>query len=163
MNLIAAVGENWEIGNRGDLLVRIPNDQKIFRKETEGRVVVYGRKTLATFPAQQPLISRKNIILSRNENLQIRGAEVVHSVEECLEHLKEYDSEDIFIIGGESVYKAFLPYCDVAHITKIHQSYVADAYMPNLDEDPEWKKTQMSDEQTYFDLEYHFIKYERSK
>ena len=69
MNIIVAVDENWAIGNRGDLLVRIPNDQKMFRMETTGKVVVLGRKTLDTFPQKQPLPSRTNIILSRNPEL----------------------------------------------------------------------------------------------
>ena len=161
MNIIAAVGENWEIGNKKELLVTIPNDQKMFRYETEGKVIVYGRKTLNTFPGKQPLMNRKNIILSRSTDFYVKGAQVVHSLEECLEELKNYRSEDVYIVGGESIYKAFLPYCKVAHITKIMQKYQADAYMENLDKNPEWKMTQESDEQTYFDLEYYFCKYER--
>ncbi len=161
MNIIAAVGENWEIGLRGELLVSIPQDQKMFRKETEGKVVVYGRKTLETFPQKQPLVSRKNIILSRDENLTVRNAQVVHSVEECLEELKKYPDDLIYIIGGQSIYEQFLPYCNVAHITKIQKKYVADAFFPNLEESEEWEMTAESDEQTYFDLEYYFQKYER--
>lgn len=161
MNAIVAAGKNWEIGNRGELLVRIPNDQKMFRMETEGKVVVYGRKTLATFPGQMPLIHRKNIVLSTNKEFRVKNATVVHSVKECLEVLKDYPTEDVYIIGGSSVYKNFLPYCDVVHVTKIEQSYVADAFFPNLDEMPEWKMTAESEEQTYFDLEYYFQKYER--
>lgn len=161
MNIIAAVGENWEIGLRGELLVSIPQDQKMFRKETEGKVVVYGRKTLETFPQKQPLVSRKNIILSRDGNLTVRNAQVVHSVEECLEELKKYPDDLIYIIGGQSIYEQFLPYCNVAHITKIQKKYVADAYFPNLEESEEWEMTAESDEQTYFDLEYYFQKYER--
>lgn len=163
MNIIAAVGENWEIGNKGELLVSIPQDQKMFRKETEGNVVVYGRKTLETFPQKQPLVSRKNIVLSKNPDYKVRNAEVVHSVEECLELLKQYPSDRIYIIGGQSVYEQFLPYCDVAHITKICKKYVADAFFPNLDESAEWEMTAESEEQTYFDLEYYFQKYERVK
>lgn len=163
MNIIAAVGENWEIGNKGELLVSIPQDQKMFRKETEGNVVVYGRKTLETFPQKQPLVSRKNIVLSKNPDYKVRNAEVVHSVEECLELLKQYPSDRIYIIGGQSVYEQFLPYCDVAHITKISKKYVADAFFPNLDESAEWEMTAESEEQTYFDLEYYFQKYERVK
>ena len=82
MNLIAAVDRNWAIGNKGKLLVRIPNDHKMFRQETLDKVVVYGRKTLETFPLSQPLDRRENIILSHNPDLQVRNARVVHSVEE---------------------------------------------------------------------------------
>ena len=161
MNLIAAVDRNWAIGNKGQLLVSIPGDHRMFRQETLGKVVVYGRKTLETFPLAQPLDRRVNIVLSANPDYQVRGAAVVHSIPELLEILKDYDTEDVYIIGGESIYRQMLPYCDVAHITKVDYAYEADAYFPNLDEDPEWEVTADSDEQTYFDLTYAFVKYER--
>ena len=163
MNMIVAVDENWAIGNKGDLLVRIPNDQKMFRNETVGKVVVLGRKTLETFPQKQPLAMRTNIILSKNPDYKVKGATVVHSFEELLEELKNYNSEDIYIIGGDSVYKHMLPYCDVAHVTYIEETYAADSYFPNLDKDPDWKMTAESEEQTYFDITYYFRKYERIK
>ena len=149
MNLIVAVDRNWAIGNKGRLLVSIPGDHKMFRRETLGKVVVYGRKTLETFPMQQPLDRRTNIILSANPKLQVRGAAVVHSVSELLEELKQYESSDVYIIGGESVYRQMLPYCDTAHVTMIDYAYEADAYFPNLDRNPEWEITADSDEQTY--------------
>ena len=80
-----------------------------------------------------------------------------------MEELKKYNAEDVYCIGGDSIYKQMLPYCDVAHVTKIDFAYEADSYFPNLDEMPEWKVTAESDEQTYFDLEYSFMKYERIK
>ncbi|MFA9378472.1 MAG: dihydrofolate reductase [Lachnotalea sp.] len=161
MNLIAAVDKNWAIGLRGQLLVKIPNDQKLFRAETTRKVVVLGRKTIETFPSGLPLPSRTNIILSTNENYTVRGAKVVHSIDELLEELKQYKSEDIYIIGGESIYKAMLPYCNVAHITKIDHVYDGDSYFPNLDDDEGWLVAGESEEQTYFNLEYAFLKYER--
>ena len=161
MNLIVAVDNNWAIGNKNELLVRIPNDHKHFREETTGKVVVLGRKTLETFPQGLPLKNRTNIILSRDKNYRVKDAIVVHSVEELLEELKNYADEDIYIIGGDSVYRQMLPYCDVAHITKIDHVYEADAYFPNLDEDADWVITADSDEQTYFDIAYQFLKYER--
>lgn len=162
MNLIAAVDENWAIGNKGELLIRIPADHKNFRQETTGKVVVLGRKTLETFPQGLPLKNRTNIILSANPEYTVKDAVVVHSIDELLLELKKYDGEDIYIVGGESIYRQLLPYCDVAHITKIDHAYDADAYFPNLDEMAEWKVTADSDEQTYFDITYHFLKYERT-
>ena len=161
MNIIVAVDNNWAIGNRNELLVRIPNDHKHFREETTGKVVVLGRKTLDTFPQGMPLQNRTNIILSKNPNFKVKGAKVVDSVEALLKELKKYDSEDIYIIGGESIYKQLLPYCDVVHVTKIDHVYEADTYFPNLDETNEWEITEDSDELTYFDLAYQFLKYER--
>lgn len=161
MNLIAAVDQNWGIGLKGELLVRIPNDHKHFREETTGKVVVLGRKTMETFPGGQPLKNRTNLVLSSDQSYQVKGALVVHSLEELLEELKQYPSGDIYIIGGESVYRQLLPYCDTAHITKIDHEYEADSYFPDLDKMQEWKVTEESEEQTYFDLEYTFVKYER--
>jgi len=161
MNLIVAVDNNWAIGNKNQLLVRIPNDHKHFREETTGKVVVLGRKTLETFPQGLPLKNRTNIILSKDTKYQVKDAIVVHSIEELLKELAKYNDEDIYIIGGDSVYKQMLPYCDVAHVTKIDHEYEADAYFPNLDEDADWEITADSDEQTYFDIAYQFLKYER--
>lgn len=161
MNLIVAVDNNWAIGNKNKLLVRIPNDMKHFREETTGKVVVLGRKTLETFPQAQPLANRTNIILSTDQNYKVKDAVVVHSIDELLEELKAYDSNDVYIIGGDSVYKQMLPYCDTAHVTKINHAYEADSYFPNLDEMEEWEMTADSEEQTYFDIEYQFVKYEK--
>ena len=163
MNLIVAVDSNWAIGCRNNLLVRIPADHKFFRQETTGKVVVLGRKTLETFPQGVPLKNRTNIILSTNPDYHVKDAVVVHSKEELLQELEQYPSEDVYIIGGESVYRMMLPYCNVAHVTRIDHAYEADAYFPDLDQDKEWKITANSDEQTYFDIAYEFVKYERDE
>lgn len=161
MNLIVAVDNNWAIGCKGGLLVRIPNDHKAFRQETLGKVVVLGRKTLETFPQGMPLSGRTNIILSTNPDYHVKDAIVVHDREELLEELKKYDDDKVYIIGGESVYRMMLPYCDVAHVTKIDHDYEADAYFPNLDVMDDWEITAEGEEQTYFDIAYEFVKYER--
>ena len=163
MNLIAAVDNNWSIGNKGRLLVSIPSDMKFFRQTTTGKVVVLGRKTLETFPGGQPLKNRTNIILTGNPDFKVKDAIVVHGMEALLDELKNYPSEDIYIIGGESVYRQLLPYCDKAHITRIDMNYEADAHFPNLEEDPEWELTADSEEQTYFDVPFTFCLYERKK
>ena len=163
MNIIVAVDENWAIGYRGDLLVRIPADHKMFRNETIGKVVVLGRKTMDTFPGGLPLAGRTNIVLTRNPEYQVKDAIVVHSVEELLAELKNYDTKDVYVIGGDSVYSQLLPYCHTAHVTKIDRSYEADTYFPNLDASGEWEITAESDEQSYFDTTYHFLKYERKQ
>ena len=163
MNLIVNVDKNWAIGYGGKLLVSIPEDMKFFRSETTGKVVVLGSKTLATFPGGQPLKNRTNIILTRNPEFTAKGAVVCHSVEETLEELKKYPSEDVYIIGGDTIYRQFLPYCDTAHVTRMEHAYDADAWFPNLDEDPEWELTGQSEEKTYFDLEFTFCRYERKK
>ena len=161
MNIIVAVDKNWAIGKDNKLLVSIPADMKMFRQETTGKVVVMGRKTLESFPNGLPLKNRTNIVLTGNKDYNVKDAIIVHTVEELLEEIKKYPSEEVYCIGGDSVYKQLLPYCDTAHVTKIDFAYEADALFPNLDEDPEWEITSESDEQTYFDLEYAFVKYER--
>ena len=162
MNLIACVDANWGIGYKNELLVRIPSDQKFFRETTTGKVVVMGRKTLDSFPNGKPLKNRTNIVITSNKNLEKREEEIyVNSLEECLELLKNYKDEDIFIIGGASIYKQFLPYCRKAYITKVDREFSADSYFPNLDRDSEWKLTKESDENTYFDNTFEFCEYER--
>lgn len=161
MNAIVAVDRNWAIGNQGQLLVSIPNDHKMFRKETLNKVILYGRKTLETFPMSQPLDRRRNIILSRNPEFSVKNAEIARSVEEALSMVRDVPEEDVYVIGGATIYKEFLPYVDTVHVTRVDYSYAADAWFPNLDEDPDWEVTAESDEQTYFDLPYTFVKYER--
>ena len=163
MNMIVAVDNNWAIGYKNSLLVKIPRDQKLFQEMTTGKVVVMGRKTLESLPQKQPLQNRINIILSGNKAFKVKGATVVNSIEELLKELKKYNDNDIFIVGGESLYKQMLPYCDTAHVTKIDYEYQADTYCPDLDKMPEWEIVADSEEQTYFDLEYVFLKYKKKK
>ena len=97
----------------------------------------------------------------RDEGFTAGDAIIVHSIEELLEEVKKYPPEDVYVIGGDSVYRQLLPYCNVVHVTKIDHDYVADTYFENLDRNPEWEITAESDEQTYFDLPYTFYRYER--
>lgn len=161
MNIVVAVDKRWAIGNKGQLLVSIPKDHKNFRELTTGKVVVLGRKTLDTFPGKQPLKNRTNIILSRNPGFSVKDAITVNSVEALLEELKKYPSEDVYIIGGDSVYRQLLPYCDTAIVTRIDHRYEADAFFPDLDKDEEWEQVSESDVETYFDLEYRFVTYKK--
>ena len=163
MKAIAAADKNWGIGYKNRLLVSIPSDMKFFRQTTTGKVVVMGRKTLESFPNGMPLKNRTNIVLTSNRNYQVKDAVLVHSEEELLEDLKKYNSEDIYVIGGESIYRMLLPYCDMALVTKIDHAFQADAYFPDLDAMDDWEMTEESEEQTCFDLEFCFTKYERKK
>ena len=163
MNMIVAADKNWAIGNHNELLVSIPSDMKFFRTTTTGKIVVMGRKTLESFPGGLPLKNRINIVLTRNPDYKVKDAVVCHSLEEVLEELKKYPSEDIYVIGGESVYRLLLDACDTAHITKIDYAYESDAFFPNLDENPDWEIVADSEEQTYFDLEFYFLKYQKVK
>lgn len=163
MNIIAAVDQNWAIGLNNKLLVKIPEDHKFFRQMTTGKVVVMGRRTLESFPNGLPLAGRTNLVLTRNKDYRAKGALCIHSIEALMEELARYESKDIFVIGGESVYRQLLDECDVAHITRINYSYQADAWFPNLDQREDWEITGDSEEHTYFDLEYYFYRYEKVK
>ena len=163
MNIIVAADKNWGIGYQNKLLVSIPSDMKFFRETTTGKVVVMGRKTLESFPNGLPLKNRVNIVLTTDYSYQVKDAVIVHSKEELEEELQKYNSEDIYVIGGESVYRLLLDACDTAHITKIDYAYEADAFFPNLDENPDWEIVADSEEQTYFDLEFYFLKYQKVK
>lgn len=139
MKAILSADRNWGIGNGNKLLVSIPSDMKFFRQTTTGKVVVMGRKTLESFPNGQPLKNRTNIVLTENPDYRVKDAVIVHSKEELLKTLEQYDTEDIYIIGGESVYRMMLPYCDTVLVTKIDRAFQADTFFPDLDEMEEWE------------------------
>ena len=163
MKCIVAADENWGIGAGNKLLVSIPADMRLFRAETTGKVVVMGRRTLESFPGGLPLKNRTNIVLTHNKDFDGKGAIVVGSLEELLDEVSQYPPEDVYCIGGDSIYRLLLPYCDEAQVTRIHYAYAADRFFPNLDEDPAWQIVACSEEQTYFDLSYEFVKYARVK
>ena len=163
MNIIVAADKNWAIGYQNKLLVSIPADMKFFRQMTTGKVVVMGRKTLESFPNGLPLKNRVNIVLTQNMDYKVQDAIIVHSMEELFAELKKYNSEDIYVIGGDSIYRQLYPYCSIAHVTKINHAYQADTYFPNLDELSNWEIVGDSEEQTYFDLEYGFLLYQNQK
>ncbi len=144
MNLIVAVDKEWGIGNKGDLLARVKGDLMNFRRLTEGKVVVYGFNTLATFPGANPLKKRTNIVLTRKKDFCKDGLLVANSIDDLLKILENFPKEDVFVIGGESIYRQLLPYCDKAYVTFFDKSYEKDAYMPNLDDDNGWVMTEKS-------------------
>ena len=160
MNMIVCADSRWGIGKKGELLVCIPADQRMFKEHTMGKVVLGGRKTMEGLPGKMPLYGRTNIVLTSQKDYSFGDAVIVHSIEEALKEAENYEG-DIYVIGGESIYRAMLPLCDTAFITKIQHAYDADTYFPNLDEDEEWRMTKISEEQTCFDLEYYFTVYER--
>lgn len=161
MNLIAAVDKKWAIGYKNKLLISIPDDMRYFMERTTGKVCIMGKNTLLSLPGGKPLNNRVNIVLTRDLQFKANGAVVVHSVEDALEEAGKYDSNDVYIIGGESIYRQFLSYVDTAYITYIDYTYQADRYFPNLDKDENWKLVEESEEQTYFNVEYYFRKYVR--
>lgn len=142
MKCIVNVTESWGIGLGNELIVSIRADLKRFREKTTGKTVVLGRKTLAGFPGGKPLKNRRNIVLTRDENAQIEGAEIVHNEQELFELLKDIPTDEIMVIGGESVYRMLLPNCDEVLLTRTFGDYEADRFFPNLDELSGWSVTE---------------------
>jgi dihydrofolate reductase len=163
---IVAVDKNWGIGCNGELLERIPEDMKFFKAMTTGKIVVMGRETLESLPGKKPLKDRTNIVLSRTmkpgkgpddgQDESSKGMILCSSIDELLAELKKYPSEDVFVIGGASVYRQLLPYCSEIYVTKFPNGHTADAYYPNLDEQPEWDARVMDDR-----LEHNGFAYSR--
>lgn len=161
MNIIVNVDKNWGIGCENNLLFHISTDLKSFKSKTIGKVVVMGHKTLLTMPKQKPLEGRDNIILSGNKGLEVEGAVVSNSLEELFEEIKKYDSGDIFVIGGEAVYRQLLDYCDTAFITKTDADGGADRFFPNLDEKSEWELCETSEVMEEKGFRFTFNTYKR--
>lgn len=161
MKLIVAVDKEWNIGNKNDLLFYIPDDLKFFRSQTVEKVCVMGRKTLESFPGSKPLKNRVNIVLSRNANLEVEGAIFVKDLDELKEELKKYNSDDVYVIGGETIYTLLLPMCDTAVITHIDAvADEADKKFPALSPD-EWRLAEDSGEKECNGYKFRWCTYKR--
>ena len=163
MNLIVAVTTNKAIGSNGDQLFFIPEDLKFFKEKTDGKVVVMGRSTLKTLPNGKPLKNRTNIVLSKNVNLKIEGAIVCTSLSELFNELKKYSSDDIFVIGGESVYEQLADYCDTAFITEIDKVCEADKFFNCVYNHKKWTKSLESEEKEHEGKIFRFCTYKNLK
>ena len=135
MELIVAVYDDWGIGKDGTQPIALSTDRKFFREMTRGAMVIAGRRTIADFPGQKPLPGRVNVVVTRS-NVDIPGFTVCHSPEEAAQLAQK--AEKAMVIGGGSIYRQMLPYCDKAIITKVHVTPESDTFFPNLDEDPAW-------------------------
>lgn len=157
LTAIASADADYGIGKNGDLLFHIPEDMKFFRSTTLGHTVIMGRKTLESLPNGKPFKDRRNIVLSRDESFAPEGVEVVHSVEEAVRLAKGED--EVFVCGGGEIYRALLPYCKKVLITKIDAHAGAEVFFPNLDELPEWKLAECSDEHEHEGVKFRFCTY----
>lgn len=161
MNCIVAVDAHWGIGKDNELLISIPEDMKYFRRVTAGKILIYGRKTLESFPGQKPLPKRRNIVITRNAAYGGNGAEVVHSVEEAVQACADEDPADVFVIGGGNIYRQMLPYCDRAYVTRIDSTFDADTFFPDLSADPDWEVESESETKIHEGIPYRFVIYKR--
>ncbi len=165
MILLYAVDANWGIGYKNDLLVKISEDLKDFKKLTTGNIIIMGRKTFESLPDSKALPNRINIVITKDESYSREGIEVVNSIEELFEFLKEIDPNNEktrFVIGGGSIGSQLLPYCNLGYITKIFKSFEnVDTTFPNLDLHEDWEIARESSVRRQDDLEYKYVEYKR--
>lgn len=159
MKAILSADLNWGIGCGGKLLQRVPEDMKFFIKMTTGKVVVMGRETFESLPGKQPLKDRVNIILSKNGSFDDERLIVCRSLEDLLHELERYPSDDVFIIGGESVYTQLLPYCSEVYVTRFEKTFEADRHFPKLDTMRNWELVSESSRSSYKDMDFRYQKY----
>ena len=158
MELIVAVYDDWGIGRDGTQPVARNADRKFFRETTRGAMVIVGRRTIEDFPGQNPLPGRVNVALTR-QKIEIPGFTVVSSPEEAVELAKT--AERAFVIGGGSIYRQMMPYCDTAYITKVHCTIDCDTYFHNLDEDPDWELAEVLQSGEENGIAYEMLRYRR--
>lgn len=157
MNLIAAVYDDWGIGRDGTQPIALSADRKFFRQTTKGAMVIVGRRTIDDFPGKQPLPGRVNVALTRSAD-EIPGFTLCHTPEEAVALAQ---GQDAFVIGGGSVYRALLPYCTRAYITKVHACPASDTFLPNLDEDGEWQLQEILQSGEENGIQYEMCLYTR--
>jgi dihydrofolate reductase len=162
MNLIAAADQNWGIGHHGRLLCHLPADLRRFKELTTGKIVVMGRCTLQSLPEGRALVGRRNIVLSRG-SFAAADCLVVDSLQQLLKMLSLYDSDDIFVIGGASLYRELLPYCGRAYITRLAATFPADRHLPDLDQLPGWQLVDSSAPLCHEGLRFNYCLYENSQ
>lgn len=158
ISLIAAMDRNRVIGKENDIPWRIPEDWKYVKNITKGYPIILGRRNLESIG--KPLPDRRNIILTRNEDFNFKGCEIVHSIEDVFEICR--DEKEIFIFGGEQIYNIFLPYVQKMYITNIHDEFEGDTFFPEINFN-EWEEISVrkgikNDKNPY---EYYFHVYER--
>jgi len=161
MNIIVMVDENWGISAKGRPVASIPAENKSKMKEIAGHVVVYDMKAITDLPGQQPVIGCTNLIFTDGYDRTVRGAQSFSAIDALRAELSKYDTDDIYIISSEKLFREFLPDTNTVHVTKIDYAYQADAFFDNLDKNPDFEITADSDEQYCFDIVYSFLKYER--
>lgn len=161
MNIIVAVDKNWGIGANNNLLFHLKKDLAFFKEKTLNKVVVMGQATLESLKNAQPLPNRTNIVLSNDPTFAGNGATVVRGLEELFILLKQknYDTNDVFVIGGASVYQQLLPYCKTAYITKIDAAKPATKFFPNLTDHDNWKEIYLSTTETENEISFCFSTY----
>lgn len=161
MNLIVAVDNKWGIGKNSHLLADLPGEMKYFKEHTTGATVVMGRKTLESIPGKKGLPNRTNYVLTSQEDFTAERAITVNSWDDLAEKLKNVDPDDVYLIGGASMYNKYYKLCDKLFVTKIDADLGADTFITNFDEDPDYVVASESEAISENGLTYRFLVYER--
>lgn len=161
MNLIVAVSEDYGIGKDDRLLFNLPSDLKYFKEKTLNKVVVMGRRTFDSLPFK-PLKNRVNIVVTADETFYSEGVIVVHSFEELFKKLEQYDDNDVFLIGGSSIYNKLMERCRLAYITKVHKKVDADTFICNIEKKENWQEIQTGELLTENGLDFEFKVFENT-
>ena len=178
MKAIVAVDQKWGIGFKGNLLVKLPGDMRYFRERTLGKILVVGRETLKTFPGGTALPGRTTVCLTRDRSCSVdygtivgiaqnpeylAECKIVNSIEGCLDFLSNFSPEDVFVVGGASIYEQFLPYCETCLVTRINAEFEADSFFIDLDNHSDFSMIWESDTMAENGFEYRFTEYSRIK
>lgn len=161
MKMIVCVSQNYGIGKNGELLFSLPPDMKLFRETTQGKVVIMGRSTLDSFPGGKALKNRVNVVLTRDEAFERENTYVFHSKEAVLDFVSQYNSDDVYVIGGAQIYEMFRDVCDEAIVTKVRKTVSCDTFFFDIDSDSAWAKEKESDIMEYEGTEFTFCTYAR--
>lgn len=161
MNLIVAADKKWGIGKDGGLLAHLPADMKYFREHTEGKAVVMGRKTLESLPGKKGLPNRVNYVLTKNPDFKAERCIAVHTEDELWDAISRYEPENVWLIGGATLYNWFYSMCDRLYVTKMDADLGADTFITNFDEDPDFEIISESEPVTENGITYRFVVYEK--
>lgn len=163
MNLIIAVDAEWGIGLEDNLLYKIPEDLKNFKEKTEEKIVIMGRKTYESLPDKKPLSNRLNIVMSSKKIEKQKNVISFNNFDELFEYLKNFRTDDIYVIGGSKIYVKMLKYCKKAYVTKLYDVREKDVFGPNLDVIGNWKVKTETEMKKFEDASYNFLEYENKK
>ena len=163
MNMIVTVDRNWGLSWNHQPLVRIPSEYRFIQNQTTGKVVVMDYDTLRPFPGEKAIGGRTTIVMRPGGRPVDPGVVTVSDLSELAQQLEQYNSESVYICGGESIYKQYMAQCDTVYVTWVDYEYRAESFFQNLDQSEDWTMVEESEEQTYYDLEYYVRTYARTK
>lgn len=161
MKIIVTMDKHWGLSWKKQPLVRIPADYRFIQEETASKVVVMTREFLDSLPGGKPIVGRTNLVFSKTPGFSLPGIKVFKHVDDLREEFLKFSNDDIYILGGQPLFDEFIDECREIHATWVDYSYMADSFFPDLTKKCEWKLAEKTQEQTYYDLEYYFLRFIR--